>query len=1340
MTDIGTVGFGRVDIVPDFDAFAATFRTRIQPLIAQLVGQIRAVDTALISATRSASALGSALTATGAAAQATNLALDAIDSRDVTAVAGAATAASTALDSMTASALAADAALTGIDGRRIGGVTVQATQASGSLATMGASAQAAGTVGGGSMSRFGASIGALANPLTMAGAGFGAVALGSFAAARAAIDFESAFTGVLKTVDGTQEQLDALRQNIIDMSLELPATTTEIASVAEAAGQLGIETSNIAEFTKVMIDLGETTNLAATDAASALARIANITQLPQDQFDRLGSTIVDLGNNLATTEAEMTQMALRIAGAGTTVGLTEDQIVSFAAALSSVGIRAEAGGSAISRTFIDIASAVSAGGDDLELFATIAGQSSDQFRQAFGEDAATATLTFIEGLGKMEEETGGVFAALEELGLAEIRQRDALLRAASAGDLFRDALALGSKAWRENTALAEEANLRYGTVASQLDVLRNQATEAFRSFGERLLPTVVRLGEAVLPIVKQMALVLEGISGPLFGLLTPILEVFDVLTESASFISEAFVGLGGVLGDAFRAILSPIQILTPLFNALGKVIATVVNVVSSLVAAFQPVIEAASDLISTVLTPILPLFDGLALAVDAVGKVLVWLIDHAVKPFTEALGKVIEVTAAVVSGVAAWIWSSEQAGEQSEYVALTQEEMASEIEQATSALYGQVSSLSQLAEVMGNAAVGFGEFIRSQSQFADQDLLDPILDSGLAIDQLRDQLARGNDGLKDFIASMIEADKIDLTIDGVEQSGADIRALNGSIVELLNTEGTAVRTGGDLVRAFIDTGNAIDGANRETLRALRLNDQLTTAQLNAAIAIAEQNDGIARAAEVLDIVSTRMDEVNDVASQTDKTLLSSTERAGAMTDALLSLSEAAISTGVDTADLIVMAQRFGLSMDELKDYVDNVADAFADFQNELTKGLPDVGQVVDDAFSDITQATAPDEIIANLEEQQKALIDYQSNIAILMAFGFDDIARLAASRGPEFTNALVDTLTKGRPELKFELERQLEQYQVTFAQVTEFIQTEAAPSLFDATAAAGAASTAALGETLDFGGVLTSQTQSVVETSTPILDAFRSLGASLAGSLSGSYSAGVAIPDVTGQAMGDAQGAVVGAVPGLEAESATAGAATAASFEGALDLAGATDEAGAKADAALNALGLSGSALAQSAEAAGRLLAFNFLAGIAIEFGEQSGPGGLIHNATVNLIRDIERIAREASESQSPSKLFARVGADLLAGLDMGIAAETPTVVASMTHTLGALDPFAGAPGGVPPTAGAAPLAASGDVYHIEVRPTYSEGMTVDDATRLGEAEGDEIARVLAARRIVRSA
>src|SRR3972149_5052561 len=143
-----------------------------------------------------------------------------------------------------------------------------------------------------------------------------AIATGLGLSVKAAIDFETAFIGVIKTVDATDEEMAILKQGIRDMAKELPFTTTEIARIAEIAGQLGIKVPFLLSFTEVMLALGAATVLSAEEAAMWSAKFANITQMPQEDFERLGSTIVALGNNFATTEDQILEMGVRIAGAG----------------------------------------------------------------------------------------------------------------------------------------------------------------------------------------------------------------------------------------------------------------------------------------------------------------------------------------------------------------------------------------------------------------------------------------------------------------------------------------------------------------------------------------------------------------------------------------------------------------------------------------------------------------------------------------------------------------------------------------------------------------------------------------------------------------------------------------------------------------------------------------------------------------------------------------------------------------------------------------------------------------------------------------------------------------
>lgn len=395
-------------------------------------------------------------------------------------------------------------------------------------------------------------------------------ALGTVAA-KTAIDFESAFAGVRKTVDATEEQYAQLEKGIRNMAKTIPASAGAIATVAEAAGQLGIQRENIMGFSRVMIDLGESTNLSADDAATSLARLANITQMPQDQFDRLGSTVVALGNSMATTEAEIVEMGLRLAGAGKQVGLSEAQILSFAGSLSSVGIEAEAGGTAFSRVFKDMFSAVKTGNKSLETFAQVAGMTTAQFKQQFETDAAGAIVTFIEGLGKIGAQGGNTIAVLEKLNLQDIRVSDSLLRASGAGDLFRRSMETGSKAWQENTALTKEAEERYKTLASQLAITRNYLTEAAMVFGRDLMP-IIREAAAHVRALSERFAALDAntrrnilVAGALVAAVGPLLVVFGTLANSV----VGIITLYGKLVPLFAAGSKGAALMAGSIKALG---------------------------------------------------------------------------------------------------------------------------------------------------------------------------------------------------------------------------------------------------------------------------------------------------------------------------------------------------------------------------------------------------------------------------------------------------------------------------------------------------------------------------------------------------------------------------------------------------------------------------------------------------------------------------------------------------------------------------------------------------------------------------------------------------
>lgn len=293
------------------------------------------------------------------------------------------------------------------------------------------------------------------------------------------VSFESAFAGVKKTVDETADySYDRIYGELREMAKEVPATFEEIAGVAEAAGQLGIKTEALTDFTSVMIDLGNSTNLSAEQAAVSLAQLANITKMSSDDYGRLGATIVDLGNNMATTEADIVAMSQRIASVGTVAGLSEAEIMAISAALGSVGVSAEVGGTAMSTFIKKMQTAVAEGGTKLEKFAEIAGMTAEEFQAKFKEDAMGAITSFIEGLHNLD--TDSVITSLKELGITDTRLSNAILALSTNGEILSKAVGIANGAWEENTALVEEASKRYETMESRMQIMRNEFRDLYK--------------------------------------------------------------------------------------------------------------------------------------------------------------------------------------------------------------------------------------------------------------------------------------------------------------------------------------------------------------------------------------------------------------------------------------------------------------------------------------------------------------------------------------------------------------------------------------------------------------------------------------------------------------------------------------------------------------------------------------------------------------------------------------------------------------------------------------------------------------------------------------------
>ena len=415
------------------------------------------------------------------------------------------------------------------------------------------------------------------------------------ASIKSAIDWESAFTGVMKTVDETATTTYAdLEKSIMQMATETASSKEDIAAVAEAAGQLGVSADDIEGFTRTMVMLGDTTNLSADEAASALAKFTNITGSGNANVDRLGAAIVALGNNFATTESDIVEMSTRLASAGTLAGMSETDILALSTAMSSVGIQAEAGGTAMTQTLTALESAVSAfragSTDDLEAIADVAGLSADDFAKAWESHPIGAVQDFIQGLGDLDEKGESATLILDELGMSGVRQSNMLKSLALASETLGNAVDTAGTAYSDNTALAEEAEKRYATFEAKISQLKESLTNLAVTFGNDLLPYVQKAIDFVQGLIDkfssfdeeeraqiiQIAAIAAAI-GPLLVTGGKLLTGIGKIMQFAPQISTALSGVSSVFGGLSTSLAGLLAPIAAIVAVIGVLVAAFMN-------------------------------------------------------------------------------------------------------------------------------------------------------------------------------------------------------------------------------------------------------------------------------------------------------------------------------------------------------------------------------------------------------------------------------------------------------------------------------------------------------------------------------------------------------------------------------------------------------------------------------------------------------------------------------------------------------------------------------------------------------------------------------------------
>ena len=377
---------------------------------------------------------------------------------------------------------------------------------------------------------------------------------------------DAAYRDMRKTVNGTEQDFERLRTAAIEFSRTHVTSADQILQIEAIGGELGVATDSLQTFAEVISNIDVSTNLDTETAATALGHLANILHLTEDDYVGFSDALVRLGNNGASTETEIVNIAERIGSMGAIVGMSASDVLAWASSIASTGQNAEAAGTAISKTmsffetavaaaggtldasFGAIDAAVQEGGANLVVFSNLMGQTADEFTSAwesdpqavFAEisesvegakkslqgiadvahmnadefarawesDPTAAMEAFIKGLNDIEASGGSADSVLQNFGITSVRQKQAIEGLMQTIGGLDDNLKMSEDAWNGITDQWGQAGDAANEAAKKAEGFSGQI-QILKNMAQIALS---ELGEGAVPIIKNITSMLEGLT------------------------------------------------------------------------------------------------------------------------------------------------------------------------------------------------------------------------------------------------------------------------------------------------------------------------------------------------------------------------------------------------------------------------------------------------------------------------------------------------------------------------------------------------------------------------------------------------------------------------------------------------------------------------------------------------------------------------------------------------------------------------------------------------------------------------------------------------------------
>ncbi|EOD9110293.1 phage tail tape measure protein [Vibrio parahaemolyticus] len=365
-----------------------------------------------------------------------------------------------------------------------------------------------------------------------------------------AVDFESAFADVKKAVnDASDEELEVMRKRVIAEAPQLGISQEGLAAIIAEGGRNGIAKGELFDFAESAAKMSVAFDMTADEAGASMMKWRTTMNLSQDQAVNLANAVNYVGDNMATTAKDITEVLVRQGAVITNAGLDEVQAASLSAAVLSGSASTEIAATATKNLLLSLTAGESASGTQKDALASL-GFDPAQLAKDMQENAPQ---TVEQVLLAIKDQDADVQTALMKslFGSESIGSIAPLLQNL---ENFRKAFKLVEKDTNFAGSMQKEFDVQAATAKRKISGFTASVTGLFTVLGDSMLPVVGDVLDVVTPAIQSLTMMAADAPNVTAALMAVPAALLAVKTAAIAFkAGKLLLGQGKNYADLGKA-------------------------------------------------------------------------------------------------------------------------------------------------------------------------------------------------------------------------------------------------------------------------------------------------------------------------------------------------------------------------------------------------------------------------------------------------------------------------------------------------------------------------------------------------------------------------------------------------------------------------------------------------------------------------------------------------------------------------------------------------------------------------------------------------------------------